>query len=120
MVGVKKNSKAKKLCGFPKVTTDAIPTNGNQVGTAVELPNPTKCQESTYLRSNSNALSGATASAPPDNEPNLFREYKNEINNVIKIPNNIGCLTIARILLNLLVGTNSNSSKLSSITPISE
>ncbi len=46
-VGAKKNIRDRKVCGFPSVIAEAIAINGNQVGTAVELPKPTKCQEST-------------------------------------------------------------------------
>jgi hypothetical protein len=42
IVGVKKNNADRNSCGLPKVITDAIATTGNQVGTAAELPNPTK------------------------------------------------------------------------------
>ncbi len=53
---------------------EPIAIRGSQVGTAAELPRPTKCQESTYLRIKSIAESGAIARAPPAIEPNLFRE----------------------------------------------
>ena len=71
-VGTKKKIKDKNICGFPKVMIEEIATNGSQVGTADELPNPTKCQESTYRLINSIAESGATGNAPPAREPNLF------------------------------------------------
>ena len=71
-VGARKKIKDRKVCGFPKVIIEEIATNGNQVGTAVELPKPTKCHESTYRLINSIAESGATGNAPPAREPNLF------------------------------------------------
>ena len=71
-VGARKKIKDKNVCGFPRVIIEEIATNGTQVGTAVELPKPTKCQESTYRLINSIAESGATGNAPPAREPNLF------------------------------------------------
>ena len=78
------------------------------------------CQELTYEVINCIALSGAIASAPPEREPKRLRAYRILIANVSKTPNRTGCLIKDRILLKLLVETNSTSSKFSSITPISE
>ena len=92
----------------------------NHNGAGSLLPNPTKCHELTKSRIKYIALSGATGNTPPDNEPNLLREYR--IVNIVttRIPNRNGCFASALIFAKLLLSTNSISSKLSSITPISE
>ena len=72
--GVRKNSKAIKVCGLAAVINDPMPIIGIQAGAAALLPSPTKCQEDTKEEIISKALAGATASAPPDNEPKRFLE----------------------------------------------
>ena len=119
-MGVKKNRAAIKVCGLAAVINDPMPMIGIQAGAAALLPSPTKCQEETNEEIISKALAGATASAPPDNEPKRFLEYRSEINRVSKTPSNKGCLTKDRILVKLLLDWYWISSKLSSITPRSE
>ena len=74
IVGVRKNNKVKKVCGFAAVIRDAKPIIGIHEGAALLLPNPTVCQEFAYDVIKFQALLGATARAPPDREPNRFRE----------------------------------------------
>ena len=45
IVGVKKNSKVKKVCGFAAVIREAKPIIGIHDGAALLLPKPTVCQE---------------------------------------------------------------------------
>ncbi len=45
--GVRKNSKAIKVCGFAAVINDPMPIIGIHAGAAALLPSPTKCQEDT-------------------------------------------------------------------------
>jgi len=71
---IKKKNKYISICGLPPVITDAKPTINTHNGVGELLPKPTKCQEVKKSLIKCMALSGATGSAPPDNEPNRLRE----------------------------------------------
>ena len=67
------NRKTKEINNWalPKVIVPIKAITAIQVGVALELPNPTWCQDSPYKRHNSETPLGDSGSAPPAIAPNL-------------------------------------------------